>query len=66
MVCLPMRVSVPTPHFEGARSPSGPQEYPVVDIAFQRLLPIEGACIAPATFDKAFNFFVASTSIANF
>ncbi len=65
-VCLPMLTSAPTPHFEGAQAPSGRQEYPVVDIAFQQLLPIKGVCIAPATFDKAFKFIVNSTSIANF
>ena len=61
-----MLASIPTPQFEGAQAPSGRQEYPVVDIAFQQSLPIKGVCIAPATFDKAFKFVVASTSIANF
>jgi hypothetical protein len=66
-VRLPMLVSVlPTPQFEGAQAPSGRQEYSVIDIAFQRSLPIKRACIAPAKFDKAFKFIVASTSIANF
>jgi hypothetical protein len=32
---LPMLVSVFTPHFEGARAPSGRQEYSVINIAFQ-------------------------------
>jgi hypothetical protein len=65
-VRLPMLTSVPTPHFEEARAPSGHQEYPVIDIAFQQSLPIKGACIAPAMFYKAFEFIVALTSIANF
>jgi hypothetical protein len=62
-VRLPMLVSVPTSHFEGAQAPSGRQEYSIIDIAFQRSLPIKRACIAPATFDKAFKFIVASTSL---
>jgi hypothetical protein len=65
-VRLPTLASVPTSHFEGAQAPSGCQEYPVVNIAFQRSLPIKGACIAPATFNKAFKFIVASSSITNF
>jgi hypothetical protein len=59
-VCLPTLASVPTPHFEGAGALSGCQEYSVVDIPFKQLLPIKRACIAPATFDKAFKFIVAS------
>ena len=58
--------SVPTPHFVGAQAPLGRQEYPVIDNAFQLLLPIKGACIAPATFDKAFKFIVALISINDF
>ncbi len=64
-VHLPTLASVPTPHFEGAQAPSH-QEYPVVKISFQWSLPIKGACIAPATFDKPFEFIVVSASIANF
>jgi hypothetical protein len=60
VVCLPTLASVPTPHFEGAQAPSGRQEYSVVDIAFQQSLPIKRACIVPATFNKAFEFIVAS------
>jgi hypothetical protein len=59
-VCLPTLASVPTPHFEGAGAPSGCQEYSAIDIAFKRSLPIKRACIAPAAFDKAFKFIVAS------
>jgi hypothetical protein len=55
-----MLASVPMPHFEGAGAPSGRQEYSVVNIAFQQLLPIKRECIAPATFNKAFKFIVAS------
>jgi hypothetical protein len=59
-VCLSMLASVPTPHFEGAGAPSGRQEYSVINIVFQRLLQIKRACIAPAIFNKAFKFIVAS------
>jgi hypothetical protein len=48
------------PYFEGAGAPSGCQEYSVVDITFKQSLPIKKAYIAPATFDKAFKFIVAS------
>jgi hypothetical protein len=61
-----MLASVPMPHFEGAQAISGRQEYFVVNIAFQRFLPIKVACIAPATFNKAFEFIVALTSIVDF
>ncbi len=66
VVRLPMLAPLHTPHFEGARAPSGRQEYSVIDIAFQRLLLIKRACIDPATFEKTFEFIVALTSIANF